>query len=174
MCGHWPLLFHFTMKDTQGDGFLVDLHPEGSCSGRRYEVYKRIIVRPMIRYDRAVVFLVGHFALGFLIAFLIGLWVAGPATDAVAFALRRFWLFALGLLLLTSRFSLIFFVLLYQRYAKEDVRLRCYMTPSCSEYAIIALKKYGAVIGVVKTIGRLKRCKTPGFVDYPRLLNKRS
>jgi len=69
--------------------------------------------------------------------------------------------------LLCSRFVLIWGVMLYQRYAKSETRLRCCFVPSCSEYAILAFKKYGTIIGGIKTIGRLTRCHFPGGEDFP-------
>ena len=61
-----------------------------------------------------------------------------------------------------------FFVLLYQKLAPNHVRNRCVFEPSCSSYAILALDKYGIVIGGIKTIGRFSRCKLPnGGEDYP-------
>ena len=68
---------------------------------------------------------------------------------------------------LALRYIMIWFVRVYQRYAKSETRLRCCFTPSCSEYAILALKKYGALIGGIKTVRRLLRCRPPGGIDYP-------
>lgn len=65
------------------------------------------------------------------------------------------------------RFVLIWSIRLYQRYAKSETRLRCRFVPSCSEYAVLAISKYGAVIGGVKTILRLLRCRSSGGVDFP-------
>ncbi|MGI6401706.1 MAG: membrane protein insertion efficiency factor YidD [Thermoguttaceae bacterium] len=62
---------------------------------------------------------------------------------------------------------MIWFIRVYQRYAKAETRLRCCYTPSCSEYAILALRKYGALIGGFKTVRRLLRCGPPGGIDYP-------
>lgn len=39
---------------------------------------------------------------------------------------------------------------LYQRYAPESVRRRCLFKPTCSEYAILAIKKYGVIRGGYK------------------------
>ena len=55
----------------------------------------------------------------------------------------------------------IWFILVYQRFAPAETRLRCVFTPSCSEYAILALKKYGFIRAVPKIISRLKRCHPP-------------
>lgn len=58
---------------------------------------------------------------------------------------------------------------LYQHYAPEDVRRRCLFKPTCSEYAILAIKKYGLIVGLRKTYIRLfKKCKGNIYgIDYP-------
>ncbi|MDO4363209.1 MAG: membrane protein insertion efficiency factor YidD [Clostridia bacterium] len=58
---------------------------------------------------------------------------------------------------------------LYQHYAPEEIRRRCLFKPTCSEYAILAIKKYGLIIGLVKTYNRLfKKCKGNIYrIDYP-------
>lgn len=49
---------------------------------------------------------------------------------------------------------------LYQRYAPEEIRRRCLFKPTCSEYAILALEKYGVIRGGYKAYIRLfKKCK---------------
>lgn len=49
---------------------------------------------------------------------------------------------------------------LYQRYAPEDIRRRCLFKPTCSEYAILAIQKYGVIRGMRKAYIRLfKKCK---------------
>lgn len=52
-------------------------------------------------------------------------------------------------------------VRIYQRYAPEQVRCKCRFEPSCSEYMLQALDRYGAFEGLKRGIRRLKRCK-PG------------
>lgn len=58
---------------------------------------------------------------------------------------------------------------LYQHYAPEEIRRRCLFKPTCSEYAILAIKKYGLIIGLIKTYNRLfKKCKGNIYrIDYP-------
>lgn len=52
----------------------------------------------------------------------------------------------------------------YQHYAKESTRRKCLCVPSCSEYAIICLKKYELIYSLMKIRKRLfVTCK--GF-DY--------
>lgn len=55
----------------------------------------------------------------------------------------------------------------YQRYASIYTRIRCPLYPSCSEYMIISIKKYGIFKGVLIGIKRLKRCSPPSRVDMP-------
>lgn len=63
---------------------------------------------------------------------------------------------------------MIFFVKLYQRYASESTRKLCLFKPSCSEYMILSIEKYGCIRGFIKGIKRLRRCHTPnGGIDYP-------
>ncbi len=59
-------------------------------------------------------------------------------------------------------------VLIYQRYAPYKLRSSCLFEPSCSEYMLLSIEKYGAVKGVLKGIGRIFRCHQPnGGIDYP-------
>lgn len=49
---------------------------------------------------------------------------------------------------------------LYQRYAPEDVRRRCLFKPTCSEYTILVIQKYGVIRGLHKAYIRVfKKCK---------------
>lgn len=66
-----------------------------------------------------------------------------------------------------SKRAVIWCVKVYQHYAPEHVRLRCAFEPSCSEYMIMAVEKYGTFKGVAKGIKRLFRCHPPGGIDYP-------
>lgn len=70
-------------------------------------------------------------------------------------------------ILIRLHWILVQFVLLYQRYASSSRRLQCCFYPSCSQYAIIAIRKYGVVVGSIKVGSRLRRCRPPGGVDFP-------
>ena len=58
-------------------------------------------------------------------------------------------------------------VRLYQKFAPMYVRERCCFNPSCSEYMIQAVEKYGVIKGVKKGLDRLDRCHYPNFGDDP-------
>lgn len=117
--------------------------------------------RPQIRYKRPV-----------LAALL---WLAGLATlIAVGCIWRPRWTVWLCLgwsavyFALIARRALIWLVHLYQNKASDATRLKCVFEPSCSEYMILAVNKYGFLRGLFKGIRRLLRCHPPnGGVDYP-------
>ena len=59
-------------------------------------------------------------------------------------------------------------ILIYQKYAPERVRRACVFHPTCSEYMLLAIDKYGTIRGVIKGIDRLSRCHFPNCGDdYP-------
>ncbi len=51
---------------------------------------------------------------------------------------------------------------IYQRYAPASLRNKCRFEPSCSEYMILAIQKYGLIRGVRRGVNRLSRCNTRG------------
>ncbi|MBC9785421.1 membrane protein insertion efficiency factor YidD [Heliobacillus mobilis] len=55
----------------------------------------------------------------------------------------------------------------YQRYISPLSGPSCRFVPTCSEYAIQALQKYGVIVGLGKAIWRLLRCHPfhPGGYD---------
>jgi putative membrane protein insertion efficiency factor len=58
----------------------------------------------------------------------------------------------------------------YQRYISPHYGRRCRFHPTCSEYARLAIAKYGWWKGGWKTVNRLRRCN-PRYqgnkIDYP-------
>jgi len=57
----------------------------------------------------------------------------------------------------------------YKRRISPLLPPSCRFTPTCSEYARLALLKHGLVRGLALTAGRLLRCQPlhPGGVDLP-------
>lgn len=82
--------------------------------------------------------------------------------------LYYFFCFFLSALLMVRK-AAIGAIHLYQHYASETVRRRCLFKPTCSEYAVLAIRKYGVIIGCIKIYFRLfKRCRgTIYSIDYP-------
>ena len=133
------------------DGYITTLHPEGSFNNIRYG--GRELVRPDINYVKA--------AVNVLVPAVISL--------GIYFWDVRIAGLLLGIYMLARlRSIMIWFVLLYQRYAPANRRLACLFEPSCSEYMILSIRKYGAVYGCLKGVNRLLRCHSPnGGEDYP-------
>ena len=69
---------------------------------------------------------------------------------------------------LTLRKAIICSVRIYQRYAPDSLRNKCRFEPSCSEYMVLAINKYGVLKGMIRGIKRLKRCNiNNGGIDLP-------
>lgn len=58
----------------------------------------------------------------------------------------------------------------YQRFVSPMFPRRCRYHPTCSAYAVGAVREFGAMRGAVLAGWRLLRCNpwTPGGVDHPR------
>lgn len=57
----------------------------------------------------------------------------------------------------------------YQKIISPLFGPKCRFYPTCSEYAILAVKKYGFVKGFFKAVFRILRCNpfSKGGIDYP-------
>jgi len=58
----------------------------------------------------------------------------------------------------------------YQRHLRRFHNKECIYTPSCSDYGVLAIGKFGVVRGGYITVLRIKRCNGAlyqGGVDYP-------
>ena len=64
---------------------------------------------------------------------------------------------------------LISMIELYRNYISPLKKPCCRFYPTCSQYAILAIKKYGALRGTLKAVRRILRCNPfgKGGVDYP-------
>ena len=90
------------------------------------------------------------------------------------FGIKMEYSILLGILFLLIYFcikikaALICSIKIYQRYAPEHIRNKCRFEPSCSEYMLLSLEKYGLIKGVKKGFNRLKRCNiNNGGFDWP-------
>lgn len=61
------------------------------------------------------------------------------------------------------------FIKIYQKVLSPFLGNNCRYYPSCSEYSIQAIEKYGVLKGILKSIWRILRCNpfSKGGVDYP-------
>lgn len=70
--------------------------------------------------------------------------------------------------LIILKYVLIFVIKLYQKIAPINIRNKCRFEPSCSNYMLQSLEKYGLYKGLSKGINRLKRCNiNNGGYDFP-------
>ncbi|MEJ3588579.1 membrane protein insertion efficiency factor YidD [Pseudomonas bubulae] len=57
---------------------------------------------------------------------------------------------------------------LYQHIGPSRLRDACRFKPSCSNYALLAIEKHGALRGWKMALNRIHRCRFPnGGNDYP-------
>lgn len=139
----------------------------------------RPLVRPQLTIKNALVHLFVFFLVSFIISILIRFIIHNLHTFEIVdiFLQKRTFdgllLIFLGTTTILGRVllrkALIGLVCLYQHYASEDTRRRCAFKPSCSEYAILALKKYCVEKALVKIFDRVVlRCNGANFeIDYP-------
>ncbi|MDW8066238.1 MAG: membrane protein insertion efficiency factor YidD [Aquificaceae bacterium] len=61
------------------------------------------------------------------------------------------------------------FLKLWQAFISPLYPPSCRYYPSCSQYAIMAVEKYGVLRGMLKAVWRIIRCNplSKGGVDYP-------
>ena len=70
--------------------------------------------------------------------------------------------------LCVGRIMLIVLVKCYQRYAPEKIRRKCRCMPTCSEYAIVVLKKHCLFVAIYKIFNRVfYTCKGKYKIDEP-------
>jgi len=132
------------------------------------EVYSYCRERPLVRPDTnlvtatlsALVFLVivitlSSGTLGLVTWLGVHYQIGGIALHSFAQrALVVLLVFLLCLILVLKRLA-IGMVKLYQHYAPENLRRKCLLKPTCSEYMILAIEKYGVIRGVWKGGHRL-------------------
>ncbi len=125
--------------------------------------YRRVLVRPRINFWRiAVGTLAPLLVLGlyfFALNELNMINLISVSAGVIALAIY------IGL---SFKSAVICCVMLYQRFAPERIRKKCRFEPSCSQYMILAVEKYGVCKGIAKGVDRLKRCNlSDGGFDMP-------
>lgn len=125
---------------------------------------KAEIIRPDVSWRQALLRLVLIIAGGAMVSWML---IRILPVDIISWSLLSELCIA-AIALITVRGNLLMAISLYQRYAPENVRGRCAMTPTCSEYAIMAIRRYGILRGSWKTYCRLRyRCDGTPIIDYP-------
>ena len=128
---------------------------------------KNNLYRPPIPYFAITTFCIAFFLVPLTMTFISN-W-ASSMLDRV-FIENKIFIYVFWTLLfcfITLKYMLIFSILMYQRYAKASTRLKCCCYPTCSQYAIIALRKYGCIIGSWKALLHCIKCAPPGINEFP-------
>lgn len=130
----------------------------------RSSAYIRKLKRPKISVFKVILFYILFPAL-VLTALIVVLKYLGLPTATTVVIIS---IILLAYILLTTKRVFICAIRIYQRYAPDSLRNKCRFEPSCSEYMIIAIEKYGLIKGLQKGICRLKRCNIDGGgFDFP-------
>jgi putative membrane protein insertion efficiency factor len=76
---------------------------------------------------------------------------------------------AIGRIVALPAMLLIAVVRVYQWTLSPFIGRQCRFAPTCSEYFIQAVRKYGAIVGCWRGVGRILRCHPfhPGGYDPP-------
>lgn len=130
----------------------------------RSSVYKRKLIRPKISLIKTLLLYILLPALA-ITAFLVLLNYIGLSETNIVIIVAAI---LLAYIFLTTKRMFICAIKLYQKYAPDSLRNKCRFEPSCSEYMILAIEKYGLIKGLQKGICRLKRCNIDGGgYDFP-------
>ncbi len=69
------------------------------------------------------------------------------------------------------RYSVVFLIRFYQRFLSRWIRPgQCRFYPTCSDYAVLAVEKYGVLRGTIKAARRILRCRPDNeesCIDWP-------
>lgn len=126
------------------------------------------LYRPNINWRKSIrnftVMFVGTLFLAWIAAEVIDKIIGSKTSNSFW---ESFWISEIILCALLFRYLLIFIIRIYQSRAKSETRLRCCFVPSCSEYAILCIERYGSIIGGIKAVRRLRRCHPPGGIEFP-------
>ena len=163
MCSDENNIYDNTVSESMEESILKALE----LFEQQQKEQEKKIVRPSITFKEVM--------LSFLPFFLVYLALGGLVFGVCYFLNLSGGVFGVLIALLTVIFLAVKaksimknLVLLYQKYAPEKLRRSCLYTPSCSEYMLLALDKYGFIKGTFKGISRLFRCHPPnGGEDLP-------
>ena len=134
-----------------------------ACDDPASPDYKRVLVRPCLHMGKVLLWT----SLVLVIAALVSLGAHLLWHRILWTILGGVGTIFLALLCFAKRVA-IWLVKVYQRFAPDKIRNRCRFEPSCSQYMILALEKYGFLKGLCKGIRRLFRCRPPhGGYDEP-------
>lgn len=123
--------------------------------------------RPEISYKKAVLALIVCLLLALAVGGISGFFFSSMKHGLLYQIVSVFLIVSVYIYRISGK-AVIWIVHVYQHFAPEELRLRCVYEPSCSEYMIMAVEKYGCIRGLWKGVRRLRRCHPPNYgADYP-------
>ena len=141
---------------------------EKSQSEARDYVLNKPLNRPNVKKSIPVILTFTAIAvsvlLGYILSLVVDTYIALSTGKKALIILTT----SIILFLCTLKHLLVVFIKCYQNYASEFVRRSCLCKPTCSEYAIIVLKKYCLFKALKLIYVRLfKTCSGKYKIDYP-------
>jgi putative membrane protein insertion efficiency factor len=122
------------------------------------------ISRPKVSIIKGIIFFLSYIAILYILLNSLFSWLQIPIWMSYFIII----FITIAVLLISIKKIIFWSIKVYQRYAPTRLRLSCLFIPSCSEYMIQAIEKYGVFIGLYRGIKRLFRCHYPnGGYDYP-------
>lgn len=131
-------------------------------------VLKKTIIRPKTTIKSLALFLLKIFILGICFGEMVLLFVNLYTETNTAFSiLIVVGSFIVGFMLSLKKIAIIC-VECYQHYAPEEYRRLCLCKPTCSEYALIVLKKFNFIKAIYLIYVRLRKtCRNTYKIDLP-------
>ena len=144
----------------QENGFFAAHEFEEEQKRLEHYIKKRPLPRPKTNIAVLLSWILLYLFLGFLSAFAV------ISVFQIACKWLVYFISYLAFLCLFLKKICIKAIECYQHYAKEETRRKCVCVPSCSEYAVAALKKYHTLKALNKIRIRLfKTCGGYGYVQ---------
>lgn len=125
--------------------------------------YKRKLIRPSINWKGLII----HTATPIVLSLLSFMFTKKLRLGTIT-ALSISFLEILVYVTVFFKKGLICLIHIYQYFAPRTIRMKCRFEPSCSEYMVLSIEKYGVFQGIRKGLSRLKRCnRDNGGYDFP-------
>jgi len=142
---------------------LISIYNNATQNDPRSVNYKRVLIRPNIHLIKTLFHILFCLALISIIGILLHIWLKNLIISILSpIALLIIYI------IIRIKALIIWCIKCYQRFAPDKVRNKCRFEPSCSNYMLIAIDKYGLIKGIKKGKDRLKRCCPPnGGYDEP-------
>lgn len=128
-----------------------------------------VLKKPMIRPTTTIFAPISLFFGVIIVGIVVGLVIAETVEWSIAYERAIVIGVVVFLLLCTVKTFLVLCIRCYQHYAPESLRRSCLCKPTCSEYAIIVIKRYCLIKALVLIYIRLFRTCTGKIykIDFP-------